>query len=109
MRIMEKVRPIKRVHELTVKRYQGWLGWLEKNTTFQHLIKNKTVHSFTVLPIESTEQLVEETKRLAKKKGFLLGEGYGDLKSSTFRIANFPALKAAEIADLKRFMASFSH
>ena len=105
MRVMEKVKPIKQVHAVTVKRYHDWLEWLQKSTAFQHLIKNKTVHSFTVLPLEGNPMRIENVKRLAKKQGFLLGEGYGEWKASTFRIANFPALKASEIASLRGFLA----
>jgi phosphoserine aminotransferase len=59
-----------------------------------------------VLPIESTPESVRKIKKNAKKKGFLLGEGYGDLNATTFRIANFPAIKNTEINQLKRFFSS---
>lgn len=104
MRVMEKVMPIKQVSAVTVKRYLDWLEWLQKSSTFHHLIKNKMVHSFTVLPMEGEPLRIEKVKRLAKKQGILLGEGYGELKETTFRIANFPALKTNEIASLRRFL-----
>ena len=44
----------------------------------------------------------------AKKKGILLGEGYGEWKPSSFRIANFPALENSEIQILMRFLKSFN-
>jgi phosphoserine aminotransferase len=51
--------------------------------------------------------LLAEVKQQAKKKGFLLGEGYGPLKNTTFRIANFPALKKNEIKQLQKFLSSY--
>jgi phosphoserine aminotransferase len=107
MRVMEKVKPIKQVHAVTVKRYHDWIGWLQKSKTFKHLIKNKTVHSYTVLPLAGSPDLIEKIKRLAKKQGFLLGEGYGEWKPSTFRIANFPALKTTEINSLRKFLSGY--
>jgi phosphoserine aminotransferase len=70
-----------------------------------HLIKNKTVHSFTVLPLKQIKKTIEKIKKTAKAKGFLLGDGYSDLKSTTLRIANFPALKDSEVKGLMKFLS----
>jgi len=104
MRVLEKTKPIKEVHTLTLNRYKNWILFLEKTKTFKHLVKNKPVHSFTVLPVTSEPETIKKIKLNAKKKGFLLGEGYGELKSTTFRIANFPALKNAEMKSLMKFL-----
>lgn len=103
MRVMEKTKPIQQVHKQTVHRYQEWNAFILKTKTLTHLIKNKSVHSFTVLPIAGEPESVHKIKKNAKKNGFLLGEGYGDLKATTFRIANFPALQDKEINQLRRF------
>ena len=105
-RVLEKRQPIKSVDKITVARYREWNAFLQKTKSLKHLVKNKTVHSYTVLPIEGDPLSVSKIKRSAKKQGFLLGEGYGDLKETTFRIANFPAIKNAEIAKLKRFLST---
>jgi phosphoserine aminotransferase len=47
-------------------------------------------------------------KALARKNNMLLGEGYGDWKKTTFRIANFPALKQSEIQTLKKLLQQFN-
>jgi aspartate aminotransferase-like enzyme len=57
-----------------------------------------------VLTIQAEEKYITQIKALAKKKGFLLGEGYGDLKKNTFRISNFPALQKKEIEALMSFL-----
>ncbi|HEU5289990.1 MAG TPA: aminotransferase class V-fold PLP-dependent enzyme [Cyclobacteriaceae bacterium] len=106
LRVLEKSQSIKSVHKTTVSRYQEWNTFLQKTKTLKHLVKNKTVHSYTVLPIEGDPSSITKIKKNGKKQGFLLGEGYGDLKATTFRIANFPALKNAEIAKLKRFLSA---
>jgi phosphoserine aminotransferase len=106
MRVLEKMKSIKEIHTLTVIRYNEWSSFLKKNKSLNLLIQNKSVQSYTVLPIEGNPESVTKIKRNAKQKGFLLGEGYGDLKASTFRIANFPAIKNSEISSLKRFFSS---
>jgi phosphoserine aminotransferase len=107
MRVLENSKPIGVVDQKLKKRYRKWVKFFEEENTFSHLIKNKAAHSFTVLPISASENAIAKIKRDAKEKGFLLGEGYGDLKPTTFRIANFPALRKKEIEKLKDFLESY--
>jgi len=107
MRVLEKMKSISDVHLQTVKRYQAWTKFLEERKTIQHLVHNNEVHSFTVLPVTGSTESIDLIKRSARKKDLLLGEGYGDLKSSTFRIANFPAIKTSEINTLMKFLTPF--
>jgi phosphoserine aminotransferase len=109
MRVLEKVKPIKETHVEISKRYTLWVSFLEKQNNINHLVENKSVHSLTVLPITATPALLTKIKASAKKKGFLLGEGYGDLKATSFRIANFPALKNSEVKSLMRFLKITLH
>lgn len=102
MRVMEKVKPIGTVHKLIEKRYAEWMKVFAKHSALKHLIKNKSVHSLTVLPLEADKKTIEKIKKSARAKGFLLGDGYGDLKPTTLRIANFPALKDSEIKSLMK-------
>jgi phosphoserine aminotransferase len=109
MRVLEKVKPIKETHVEISKRYTLWVNFLEKQSDMNHLVKNKSVHSLTVLPVTASAELLTRIKNSAKKKGFLLGEGYGDLRATTFRIANFPALKNSEVQSLMRFLKITLH
>jgi phosphoserine aminotransferase len=106
MRVIENVKPIKVVDRETKERYQQWVSFFDNVPSLHHLVENKSVHSYTVLPITASEEQVERVKRQAKKHGFLLGEGYGDRKKTTFRIANFPAIKKKEIKSLMDFLKS---
>lgn len=105
MRVLEKSKPIREVHKVTVNRFKEWTAFLQNTNNLKHLIKNKEVHSYTVLPIEGDPSSISKIKKNGKKQGFLLGEGYGDLRATTFRIANFPAIKNVEITKLKRFLS----
>lgn len=106
MRVMEKVKPVSAVHKVIEKRYSQWMNVIEKSAVVHHLIKNKTVHSFTVLPLEADKKTIGKIKKSARAKGFLLGDGYGDQKATTFRIANFPALKDSEVKGLMKFLTA---
>lgn len=100
MRVLENSRPIRDLHEITLARYASWLEFLSKRKVITHLITTESVRSYTVIPVKGTPEVVEKIKAVAKREGILLGEGYGEWKSNTFRIANFPALKQTEIKKL---------
>lgn len=106
-RVMDSAKPIRDVHNKTVERFHRWMNFLSEKDSLKHLIKNEAARSFTVLPVTAQEELVTSIKVRAKKKGMLLGEGYGDLKASTFRIANFPAIKKKEINRLMDFLSRY--
>ena len=108
MRVMESVNPIDRVDKTLAGRFKKWETFFDKKSDqLNFFIKNKEVRSQTVLTIEATPPVVEKVKSKAKKAGIVLGEGYGDLKKSTFRIANFPAIQRKEIAQLMDFLYDF--
>ena len=106
-RVMEASKTIREVNMKVQERYLLWADFLKDKQTLHHFITNVEARSFTVIPIEGKEDLITAIKSRAKKKNLLLGEGYGDLKSSTFRIANFPAIKKREIKTLKEFLSDY--
>jgi phosphoserine aminotransferase len=107
MRVLEKAKPIAGVHQKTEKRYEAWSDFLSRRKNLRHLVSNTAVHSLTVLPVQGAPETIDKIKKMARKKGLLLGEGYGDLKPSTFRIANFPAIAQSEINLLMDFLKPF--
>jgi phosphoserine aminotransferase len=107
MRSLEKRKAIDEVQAEIVKRYESWVDFFSRTAQLKHLVTNEDVHSYTVIPVTSTTTLIQELKSKARKKGILLGEGYGAWKPSSFRIANFPAIKDNEIRTLIRFLKPF--
>jgi phosphoserine aminotransferase len=107
MRVMEDSKPIADIHQKLEKRYHQWMDFLRYKNSLGHLVDNEEAHSLTVIPLVASEDQVSAIKTKAKKKGILLGEGYGDLKPTTFRIANFPAIKKSEIKILKEFFKDY--
>jgi phosphoserine aminotransferase len=107
MRVLEKSKNIREVHAKIEERYHHWVDFLKDKQTLQHFISNEEARSFTVIPILAKEALVTAIKSRAKKNDILLGEGYGELKPITFRIANFPAIKKNEIKTLKELLIDY--
>lgn len=108
MRVMEAAKPIQKIHKTIQGRYKKWEAFFDtKSEQLNFLARDKTIRSHTVLTIEATPEHIKKVKEKARHAGFLLGEGYGDLKNNTFRIANFPALKRSEIARLTDFLWNF--
>ncbi|MBT1689684.1 aminotransferase class V-fold PLP-dependent enzyme [Dawidia soli] len=107
MRVMEAAPPIKEVHETTVDRYEQWRDFLKKRKTIQHFVEAEAVHSHTVVPVRAEPKVMDTIKKSARKAGLLLGEGYGDFKASSFRIANFPALTQKEVRTLMTFLQDY--
>jgi phosphoserine aminotransferase len=105
MRVLEDVKPIQKIDKMIRSRYKKWEAFFDtKSNRLNFLVKNKAVRSHSVLAIETAAELLQTIKAEAKKSGFILGNGYGDWKETTFRIANFPALKRTEIARLMDFL-----
>ncbi|MDW8331980.1 MAG: aminotransferase class V-fold PLP-dependent enzyme [Cyclobacteriaceae bacterium] len=105
MRLLKDIRTIDRIEKTIRGRFRKWERFFdEKSPHLNFLIQNKNVRSFTVMAIETQPHLLNEIKIKARDAGFILGEGYGPWKQTTFRIANFPALQRSEIARLMDFL-----
>lgn len=107
MRVLESSPSIDTTHKKLVERYKRWTSFLSERKSITNLVHNTVVRSYTVIPVAATPEVVEKIKAKAKKQGLLLGEGYGEWKAGTFRIANFPALRKKEIELLMRFLKPF--
>src|SRR5690606_16082785 len=97
-RTQQMSRGIEYVHDKTVSRYDYWKEYFEKMDDFDFLVENEEVRSHTVLAIKHPSP--QEVRKTSEESGIILGNGYGPWKASTFRIANFPAIKTKEIEKL---------
>lgn len=87
--------------EKLTERYVAYEQLFAKAPGVSFLIENKAVRSKTVLALKADHVLKLHAE--AKDRGIVLGNGYGAWKSSTFRIANFPAIKSKEVEKLHEF------
>src|SRR5680860_56848 len=69
---------------------------IASSESLDFLIKNQQTRSRTVLGVSGKEEFVTRIKKMAESAGMQLGSGYGALKPTTFRIANFPAVTDGE-------------
>lgn len=107
-RVMTERKGIQAVGKKTYRRYIE-LVHLIQEIGLRHLINNKEVRSYTVLPITAEANKITDIKKFAFDEGIILGNGYGELKETTLRVANFPALKNTEINLLKEFLKNYSY
>jgi len=107
MRVLKKRKPMEQIHQKTMARAVAWQKFFRGAKNLKLYIKNQGVRSLTVFTLTGNPERITEIKTLAKEAGFLLGEGYGALKSNTFRIANFPAIRNSEIKKLMQFVEKY--
>ena len=109
MRVLQQVPPIAEIDVLTKKRAADWYAFFEHELTgrFQLLINDVATQSDTVIAVAGLENDIRAVKTAAQQAGITLGNGYGDWKNTTFRIANFPAITDGEIDQLRQFLRDF--
>ena len=102
-RVLADREPIKAVHQHLADRAQKLYDFFEQATPLRPLVHNPETRSTTVIGLAGDAALIEELKAKAKEAGLHLGSGYGPLKSTTIRIANFPAVPDAAMEALVQF------
>ncbi len=106
-RTMKKRPSIIKVNDLLVKRSEQLEKTVSKQEEFNFLIQNKSVRSITVAAMEGIPNTIKALKKDAIEQGILLGNGYGEWKETTFRIANFPAISPNEWKTLRKFLRAY--
>ena len=113
MRVLQQVPPIADVDAMTRKRAADWYAFLtdwsgrSDGPSFTLLVGDPATRSDTVIAIQGPEEAIKAIKAAAQQAGILLGNGYGDWKNTTVRIANFPAITDGEIDQLRQFLRDF--
>lgn len=103
-RLMEQVENIAVISKKIKARNLDFCRFIEENTVWQLLIENAAVRSDTVIAIQGVSDAVKQIKQKAREAGITLGNGYGNWKETTFRIANFPAIEDGDFAQLKQIL-----
>ncbi|TAE75924.1 MAG: aminotransferase class V-fold PLP-dependent enzyme [Bacteroidetes bacterium] len=96
--------PIDKIAEKLKQRTKNAYQWIEKLKKAKPLIKNKEKRSDTVWAIETDKHTLVALHQEALKQNIILGNGYGEWKSTSFRIANFPQIEDNEIVFLQDFL-----
>lgn len=77
---------------------------LETHPTLSPYIPNPMYRSATVITAIGTPEAVEEKRTQAHAKNMRLGQGYGELKRNTLRIANFPSITDEDVTSLLEWL-----
>jgi phosphoserine aminotransferase len=102
-KVLQHLPSIQEVDKKINERAQSYYGFFENMKGLELLNKNSAVQSATVISIKGSLNRIAHIKELAKQQGIVLGNGYGEWKDTTFRVANFPAIEGFEIELLKDF------
>jgi phosphoserine aminotransferase len=103
-RVLKSVPKIEIIQNKIKRQASEYIKIINRIPSLDLYTNNKDVLSDTVITVKATERKIKRIKADAKKAGILLGEGYGSLNPTTFRIANFPAINQKEIKALKSFL-----
>jgi phosphoserine aminotransferase len=82
-------------------------NFLNNNKYFNNFVREKPVRSKTVIACETKIESQKVIEKL-KKKGYIVGSGYGIYKKNQIRIANFPALSIQSIKGLIKQLSQLS-
>jgi phosphoserine aminotransferase len=104
--ILKELENISIVSEKIKKRAVDFYTFIENIHEINPLIDNTLTRSSTVICIAGSENIVSSLKIKAAENGILLGNGYGEWKNNTIRIANFPAIPNEDFEELKTFLNS---
>jgi len=103
-RVLEDRSPIAKVADRIGERASLLLKTIAALNHFELYVENANLQSDTVFCIQAEEATIVRLKSEAKKENIVLGNGYGALKDTTFRIANFPAIPDEEFDQLMNFL-----
>ncbi|GGF25730.1 aminotransferase class V-fold PLP-dependent enzyme [Hymenobacter cavernae] len=104
-RVLQDRQPIKTVHQHLLDRATKLYDYFDNATQLTPLVTNPETRSTTVIGLQGPPALIDEVKRRAKEQGLQLGNGYGNWKPNSLRIANFPAIPDAAYEQLVQFFA----
>ncbi|MEO9474952.1 MAG: aminotransferase class V-fold PLP-dependent enzyme [Cyclobacteriaceae bacterium] len=93
---------ISQLNEKLIRRMNHYKTVIQDLKGMGYLVRNESVRSKTVLAVSHADPDAVRTQ--ASNAGIILGAGYGEWKSASFRIANFPAIKTKEINKLQSFL-----
>ncbi len=106
-RVLKDIPMIQEIDATLRSRMSQLENCIAQTKTLRMLVDNAETRSTTVMGIAGTEELITQVKKDAEKAGMQMGGGYGPLKPTSFRIANFPAITDEEFDVLLEFLKKY--
>ena len=99
---------LEKIRKQTKEKAEKIYTYFENHPTFKPFITDKSLRSDTTIVID-VKGKSEELLVFAKKKGFAIGEGYGEYAKEHIRIANFPAHTMGNVEHLLSVIDAFQN
>ncbi|MFC3879074.1 aminotransferase class V-fold PLP-dependent enzyme [Algoriphagus namhaensis] len=106
-RVLKDMPEIQHIDSNLRERMNKLENCIANTTSLRMLVDNEATRSTTVMGVTGSESLITKVKKEALEAGFQLGSGYGPLKPTSFRIANFPAITDYEMNGLIEFLSKY--
>lgn len=106
-RVLKDMEEIQHIDARLRERMSRLENTIAQSSSLRMLVPNEKTRSTTVMGVTGTEDLIADVKKAAEKEGMQMGSGYGPLKPTSFRIANFPAITDKELDRLIQFLKSY--
>ncbi|QSE97651.1 aminotransferase class V-fold PLP-dependent enzyme [Fulvivirga lutea] len=103
-RVMNERKNISKVANKLEKRAAEFYEFIGTKDMVNPLVDKKNIRSNTVFSVKGKPESIERLKSKALEKGLTLGNGYGEWKGHTFRVANFPQITNKEMKKLLSFL-----
>ncbi|WP_375586531.1 aminotransferase class V-fold PLP-dependent enzyme [Cyclobacterium xiamenense] len=106
-RVLGDMPGIRVLQEKTESRMRQLEQLVENSSALEYLVTEAGNRSRTVLGVGGEEGFIQSIKKAAEAQGMQMGSGYGPLKPTSFRIANFPAITDGEFNKLIHFLEAY--
>jgi phosphoserine aminotransferase len=93
--ILQHLDTIDTIDEKLANRARTLYSFFDMHSSFKPLITNELTRSQTVICLKGTPSDIQAIKKSAQSSHLVLGNGYGEWKENTIRIANFPAIDSS--------------
>ena len=94
----------KEIERQTLEKEKIFNDFLETQDTITHFVKDKAHRSHTVFTLNAPEEFIAKIHETSQDDGMTIGKGYGKLKPTVFRVANFPAVTKENMEQLVEFL-----
>ncbi|MDF2158748.1 aminotransferase class V-fold PLP-dependent enzyme [Algoriphagus sp. CAU 1675] len=106
-RVLKDIEEVQHIDANLRERMRKLETCIAHTKAFRMLVDNEEARSTTVMGVAGSEEMIASVKKAAEKEGMQLGGGYGPLKATSFRIANFPAITNQEMDVLIEFLSQY--
>jgi phosphoserine aminotransferase len=91
---------VENIRKETDRKAKALYDFAQKSNQFEIFVENESHRSATVIVLNCKENSSKVIQTLEAQTGMVVGAGYGKLKESQIRIANFPNVNFEQVQEL---------